>query len=566
MRVVRRLPGLAACAASIACALAVGASLAAPAGPSATAFPSAQSLVANGALPPGGTTAVRVSAARGEREGAWVVVHGARSVAATIERGSLGPLEAELAWGHFVQVGGRLVPDALLPWDGAAREVEQGNQPLYVRVKVPRTAPPGTYAGTIAVIADGRTLSVPLSVNVFPLTLPETGLPTSFHVSPTTYLNTVARLHGFRNHDQRRAANAALYRFLAEYGLSPSSWGFGEPRSGTGYESGNRWWLDSSTNMLDAGSAGFPAMRIPISSNRTSAANWIGRLDPSQPETWCDYLRSVRRFWEKQGWLGRLPFLYAQDEPNLDGQRLVARQSKALHACWPGARSLMTGNPSPTGENRFLSDGKDGDDLDIWAVLSRRHYGQFTVPAQKRSRARELATTIDGVRRSAAIWSYTYSGAPGTPGFGALEPLSNPRIYFLWNALEGIQGVLYGQGTTSYDGGNPLVSLARGGEYVLLYPGATRPIPSARLEQIRDGIEDWAILQAVRTRRGPASVRHVLGAASLFSADRAGVRLACRMGCELRSATKYSWPLWSKNDSTAGRIEAAHLEALTLAG
>ena len=46
------------------------------------------------------------------------------------------------------------------------------------------------------------------------------------------------------------------------------------------------------------------------------------------------YLRSVRGFWERQGWLGRtLPFLYAQDEPDLPGQRLVARQSKVLHAC-----------------------------------------------------------------------------------------------------------------------------------------------------------------------------------------------------------------------------------------
>ena len=109
-------------------------------------------------------------------------------------------------------------------------------------------------------------------------------------------------------------------------------------------------------------------MRIPISSNRTSAANRIAGLDPGQPEAWCDYLKAVRGFWAEQGWLGRLPFLYAQDEPDLAGQRLVARQSKVLHACWPGARSLMTGNPSPTGANRFLSDGRDGDDVDIWAV------------------------------------------------------------------------------------------------------------------------------------------------------------------------------------------------------
>ncbi len=287
--------------------------------------------------------------------------------------------------------------------------------------------------------------------------------------------------------------------------------------------------------MSDAASAGFPSMRIPVSSNRTGPANWIAGVDPSQPESWCSYLQAVRSFWERQGWLGSLPFLYAQDEPDANGQRLVARQAKALHACWPGAKALMTGNPSPTGENAFLSDGKGGDDLDIWAVLSRRYYGEFTVGSQT-SRARVLAATIERIRRNATVWSYTYSGVAGTPGFAATEPLSAPRSFLLWNALEGLQGVLYGQGTTSYDDGNPFTSVGRNGEYVLLYPGPGRPVPSARLEQIRDGIEDWALYDAIRRRSGSAAVRAILGGTGLFSADRRGVRLACHIGCELKSA------------------------------
>ena len=231
--------------------------------------------------------------------------------------------------------GRQLVPDALLPWDGAARSFEQPNQPLYVRVVVPRGVSPGTYAGRVVVSVDGRPIPIPLSVRVFAPTLPERPLPTSFHVSPATYLSTVARLHGPRSHAERRATHDALFTFLAEYGISPSSWGFGEPRSTAGYEGSSRWWLDSATNMRGAGGPGFPSMRIPISSNRTSAANRIAGLDPGQPEAWCDYLKAVRGFWAEQGWLGRLPFLYAQDEPDLAGQRLVARQSKVLHAAGP---------------------------------------------------------------------------------------------------------------------------------------------------------------------------------------------------------------------------------------
>jgi len=563
---VRRVLGLTACLCAIASGFAVSATGATPSGPSATAFPSSQSIPADGGLPAGGATGVRLETARGEREGAWIVARDGRSLAATVERGSLGPVGVELAWGHFVRVGTRLVPDALLPWDGESRAFEQSNQPLYVRVLVPRGTEPGTYAGRVVVTVDDRAIAVPLSVRVLAPTLPEQALPTSFHVSAATYLAAVARVHGLRTHAERQATHASLYRFLAEYGLSPSSWAFGEPRNAGGYTGASRWWLDSATVMREAAAPSFPSMRIPISSNRTSAANRVAGLDPGRPEAWCDYLKAVRGFWEQQGWLGRLPFLYAHDEPDLAGQRLVARQSKVLHACWPGGRTLMTGNPSPGGTNRFLSDGRDGDDVDIWAVLSRRYYGQFTVPSETRSRERELATTIRRVKRAASVWSYTYSAVAGTPSFSADEPLSNPRMFFLWNALEGIQGVLYGQGTTSYGARDPLVSLARGGDFVLLYPGAKRPIPSARLEQIRDGLEDWLLFDLVRRKHGAGEVRAILGGAGLFSASRREVTLACTMGCKLKSATKFSWPLWSRDASAAARIESARAVALRRAG
>ncbi len=92
-------------------------------------------------------------------------------------------------------------------------------------------------------------------------------------------------------------------------------------------------------------------------------------------------------------------------------------------------------------------------------------------------------------------------------------------MFLLWNALEGIQGTLYAQGTTSYGKGNPLQSVASEGEFVLIYPGAEGPIASARLEQIRDGIEDWDVLDIVRRKRGPSAVRTILADAGLFSAD-----------------------------------------------
>ncbi len=542
----------------------------AAAAPQPVVYPSSQTIPAVGPLPAGGVKRVAVDAAIGEREGAWIVVPGAGDLSVRLRGDTLVPLGVSLAWGHFVRVGGRDVPDALVPWDGTARARERPNQPVYVRVTVPRGTAPRTYSATLDVVSGDAAATVPVQVRVHPLELPVPSgdgrtLLTSFHVSAPAYLAAVSRLYGFRTQAERSAAHAGLYRFLADYLISPSSWGFGEPRTPAGYAVDSRWWLDTAANMREAGKHPFAAMRVPISSNRTAPANRIAGLDPQAPEQWCEYLVSVRSFWAEQGWLARsAPYLYAADEPDLAGQRLAARQSRVLHSCWPGAKSLLTGNPGK--ENRFLADGRGSNDLDIWAVLTRRYYGRFTAPAAPRSRERELEASIGRVRKTASVWSYTYSGVPGTPGLGANEPLSNPRVLLLWNALEGLDGLLYGQGTTTYPaGGNPLDSLTRNGEFVLLYPGPREPIPSARLEQLRDGIEDWAIFDSVRRRSGAGAVRAILGGAGLLSADRRHTKLACNVGCELKGTAKYSWPRWSRDGSTPLRIEAARLAALRAA-
>ncbi len=75
----------------------------------------------------------------------------------------------------------------------------------------------------------------------------------------------------------------------------------------------------------------------------------------------------------------------------------------------------------------------------------------------------------------------------------------------------------------------------------------------------------WDLLDVVRRKRGPAAVRAILGSAGLFSAAAQRVELASSVGCELHGSTRFSWPLWSHDASTARRIEAAHLQALRAA-
>ena len=107
--------------------------------------------------------------------------------------------------------------------------------------------------------------------------------------------------------------------------------------------------------------------------------------------------------------------------------------------------------------------------------------------------------------------------------------------------------------------------LAASGGFVLVYPGANGPVPSARLEQIRNGIEDWEIFDAVRQKHGVGAVRSILGDAGLFSAGAGGVRLGCTVGCALETSTPFSWPQWSQGAAAPSQIERARVRALTSA-
>jgi hypothetical protein len=541
-----------------------------------SAYPSSQTIYPSGPLPPqGASSRVSLNVAVGETEDAQIVVAGARTISAAVDGSPMQPLVTRLLFAHYVRFGSKLIPDALLPWDGGARNAEAANQPLWLQVGVPQGTPPGTYAGKVALTLDGKQTDVPVSVKVWPVSIPpfrqvRGNLQAAFHVSPESYLNKAADLYGYSTEAQRLSSNGSLFHFLAEHRISPLSYGFGEPGPGaaSGYQRNARWWLDSATNMerqIESAGGAFPAMRIPISNNHTAARNYLGGKSPYEPGGWCGYLQSVHDFWAQRGWLGgTMPFVYGLDEPGPAGQRLVSRQSVTAHHCFGGARVLMTGNP--TRNNRYLWDDRNGNDVDIWTVLSRRFYGTFST-ARRAGREHKWLSTINGARAAGkSIWSYTYSGPSGSPGFAATEPLSDSRVFLLWNALEHTTGVLYGQGTTNYHSGvSPLDSVDRNGDFVLFYPGRSEPVTSARLEQIRDGIEDWSIYDIVRKKRGSGRVRAILGSNGIFSASSAKVTLACTAGCDLNGSRKYAWPRWSRDATTAARVEKAKAQALAAA-
>ena len=531
-------------------------------------YPSGTTFSASGGAPAHPASAVSLAMPVGGVDDATVLVRNAQKVsidAPTID----APLQLSLFFAHYVSVDGKAVPDALMPWDGSQRATEHTNQPLWLQVTVPYGTTPGTYHGSVAVGADGSRTVVPLTVTVAAVTLPHPNqvsgsLLTAFNFSPQSYSNKAASLYGVAPD----STLPSLFSFLASYRLSPNSWGYGDPKAASGYTSDRRWWLDKSDQMVAAaGQPGqFASMWIPISNNRWSPSTYVGGRSPYKPQAWCGYLRSVHSFWQKHGWDSAYPYLYGMDEPGATQFRTVAKQAAVTHSCFPGSHVLVTG--MPTAQNRYLWNGGK-DDVDVFAVLASRYYGEYTNPSLSRrgiSHAnKELALINSARRHHKQIWTYTYDAAShSTPGFTATEPASDPRVFVDWAAFEGITGLLYGQGTTTYAKGNPLVSNDKAkGSYVLLYPGRNGPIASARLEVLREGIEDWEILNIVRHKHGAGAVRKLLS--GLFSTTPKGAKLGCTIGCPIRTNTPYSWPVWSHDAGTPRTVASMRAAALRAA-
>ena len=503
--------------------------------------------IAPGTLPPGGRTVLVLTAPGNGFADGQVSVVGAGGPLAW-DTAAAPELVARTSFFTVARthVAGRLVPDPLPPLDPAAG----GQRVIFLRISTVGLAP-GVYRGLLDVGAE----TMPVALTVFSYALPPktTGFRTLFEIQPEAYFERVNPADPLA---AGQASNRALYQLLSDYRIAPAEWGFGTPGRKVVYKDGYDWYTRRGTLMRIEANMGFNTLRLPLSTQHQASGAWVGGASPRDPATWAPWLAKVRPFWLQNAWQDRA-VAWAWDEPGRRQFPLLAAQARALHASFPEAKLLSTASPSPG--NRFLWDG-GANDLDSWAVLSRRFYGQYD-DAWGRYRS------IEALRRAhKELWSYTYHGVPGSPGYDATEPLTDPRLFFAWNAIEGTAGTLYADGMVTYKRLDPWTSLPDAGQSVFIYPGtpdAPAPVSSLRLEAIRDGVQDANLFEAYRARFGRSGLVRLLGQNGLFVARDGQLILGCVHGCGRFAWTKYSFPLWQHAERAASDgLEGARLRAL----
>ena len=324
---------------------------------------------------------------------------------------------------------------------GSERDGDRAPVRLVLRFRVPDSTPAGVYDGRLVFARRQRfgrcrcgcgcsACSCP------PVTTRRGSARSSSSSRRPTSPPSLAR-SGLESASIGPGVTDRLFAFLSDYRVSPGDWGFGTPWP-DGYVDRPGWSRAAATRMAAEGAYPFSAMRLPLGTQR--AARLAHGPVPSLPRG-LDRLpdRRVLPFWREHGWLDRA-LVWGWDEPGpVYGRRLSRRRpAPRMRRAWPISRPARRRGAFPArrvtipwgqgtrsftirahGEaNGFLWDDQGCDDVDIWAVLSRRFYGSFATPVeQARTSTRSAscraasARRMRGERRSGASRTSRRSGS-----------------------------------------------------------------------------------------------------------------------------------------------------------
>jgi hypothetical protein len=334
---------------------------------------------------------------------------------------------------------------------------------VWLTVRTTASTPPGDYAGQVRVVGDGVDLSLVLEVRVWDVTLPATPrLATAFDV--------------YRG------------RIELAYGKLFPSWGRALSARGVGAAQIERQLFDGllshrlspilnlipddplQLRLLDAWGARLSAF---------SLGPYGGSFDNVWPTPLADAAPKFRAWAAHVAGAGALDrhYIYADDEPR-PGDPRVTEVTRMLHGADPRLRTLVTLGEQfdPAAHAEWLRG------IDIVCL---------------RNVVADAATT-DALRAMGkTLWLYASGPKPPYPTLVIDYPAMAARI-LPWTCWKlGATGLLYwsvnywtrdpyrhAQNTRWGDHGNGL----------LWYPGPDGPVPSIRLEVLRDGMDDYDYL------------------------------------------------------------------------
>ena len=370
-------------------------------------------------------------------------------------------------------------PDPLLPVSRVAARAGEAT-PLWLTFATADTTLPGVYRGSVEISADGQPAgSVPLQVTVHHPVLPDsTAVRTAFSL----YDDMLEKVYGTGtragSRSRRGEAIYLQYRdFIAAHRLNV-------------------------THLYRRSPPGGQELAELAARRRLNAANLVNlrARDYTEKElaAIADSLEPTVRFLRTRGLLPRT-FIYGFDEAtaaDFDNLRAAFGYMKRR---FPDVKTATTAKDPSYG----LDSGLD-EVVDIWVPLTALYDEDAATAARARGKEIWWYICIDPTAPF-ANWFVEY-------------PLLEARLLWWMTWRQGVTGFLYytlnrwpnqeaplriapGSNRTGWD---PASFGTANGDGCLFYPGEEGPVSSLRFENVRDGIEDFELLQMLSLRKGDA--------------------------------------------------------------
>lgn len=439
---------------------------------------------------------LRLDMARNEYEGAQVVVDardadvlGLQARASDL-RGPAGVIPAScvtvrqvgyvrtVRTRRYPQTRVGLWPDPLLELPRV--DVLQGKvQPLWVTVHTQADTAPGEYRGMIALRAQGAPVTrVGITVKVWDVTVPE---------RPT-----------FRAMALDGLQTEAFYDLLLEHRMSPAyalrGWTSVEPQPPVVRREDGRWDFSAVDRVADycvpRGMNAFIIAQFP----KPGRSGFVAYPDDFA-ERFSEYLKAYAEHLKQKGWLA-MGMLFNVDEASPDQWETCKRNYRLSKSIAPEVSVIQCLN-EPAGVAAL-----DGF-ADIWDVYFTQ-YQQAGVPARQQegddaifaiccypSTHPNLFTDYPALDARMVGWLSWKAGVSGFEYWSASHWRDNPgRLPHGY--LDTIESEWQANTFQRYNG-----------DGYLAYPGPEgRPLSSIRLENLRDGFEDWELLALLRRKGG----------------------------------------------------------------
>ncbi len=439
-------------------------------------------------------------------------------------------------------------PDPLIPIANPFNiDLLTGLQPVWVDARVPKGTTPGWYDGTVVVTADGGKMgSIPIRMKVMNFTLPDKpSLKTAFGVNR----EVINDYHGFaygENSPEVEAVRDKYREILLDRRVS--FWGFDMFKPAYTVNADNTVSVDFSEVLpvvqkyIEGGKYYMTTFQFPVrlwdlqysrlASDCTVGSNtWRTRVK--------SYISECSKWMDSQGILDK-SYIFILDEPNTYTDYVNVRYlGQMIHEIpQPRAKFMVTEQPYSW---NYTSWGSLLGYVDIFCPII------YLVDPNLSYNLND--PYFDGGYEY-DLWMYTNTNMYPRLGYAIDHPAVEPRLV-AWHCYQrGIDAMLYWS-VNYWKVSNPWVdpytlgdrdagagcgSMTYPGMFISNYsdqPNVDGPISSIRLEQVREGIEDYEYMMYCAGGGNIAQLKSVIDGSNLFVTDGDEVYKFRNLGLEM---------------------------------